>query len=101
MFRNIPVKDAAATAEGASQNLLRELPFTIDFYNRSSQGSELKAETPVYLSGELALDPELAAQVAQVSGREVMALDPPVECPESFPVEQYLATVGLMLRERW
>ncbi len=101
LFRCISIKDASPTAEVASQNLLRELPFTIDYYNRSFYDSQLSPDAAVHLCGELALDPQLAMGITAATGREVVGVEPAVECPPSFPVAQFLTCVGLMLREKW
>ncbi len=101
LFRCISVKDASPDPEVASQNLLRELPFTIDYYNRSYRDAQLAPEVAVYLSGELALDPKLAMDITDKTGREVVAVEPGVECPPNFPLTQFLPNIGLMLREKW
>jgi hypothetical protein len=101
LFRCIAVKDATPSAEEASQNLKRELPFTIDYYNRSFRDAKLTPEVPVYLSGELALDPALAMEITETTGREVIGVEPKIECPPNFPLAQFLTNVGLMLRENW
>jgi Tfp pilus assembly PilM family ATPase len=101
LFRNIPVKDANPSLEAAWQNLIRELPFTVDYYNRSHHDSSITAETAIYLSGGLALDPEMPAKLAQATGRKVARVEPPPGCPQNFPLEQYLVNVGLMLKEKW
>ena len=101
LFRSIPVKDADPTLEVASENLLRELPFTIDYYNRTYRESQLDSETVVYFSGELALDPKLAMEITQATGREVVGVELPEEYPPNFPLAQFLTNVGLMLRGKW
>ena len=101
LFRCIAVKDASPGAEEAAQNLKRELPFTVDYYNRSFRDAKLSPEVPVYLSGELALDPKLAMEITEATGREVIGVEPKVECPPNFPLAQFLTNVGLMLRENW
>ena len=101
LFRSIPVKDSIGSVEIASQNMLRELPFTIDYYNRSTQDAQLDPEAPVYFSGELALDPNVSGEIEQATGREVLSPDAPVECPPNFPLAQFLPCVGLMLRQNW
>jgi len=101
LYRSIPVKDESPDAEVASRNLLRELPFTIDYYNRSFQDAQLGPEVAVYLSGELALDPKLAMEITEATGREVVGAETSVECPPNFPLAQFLTCVGLMLRNKW
>lgn len=101
MFRGIPIKDANPSSESAWQYLVRELPFTIDYYSRSHHDSNITAETAVYLSGGLALDPEMAPRMAQATGRNVVRIEPPPGCPKNFPLEQYVVNVGLMLKGKW
>jgi hypothetical protein len=101
LFRNIPVKDAKPSPEAAWQHLIRELPFTIDYFNRGQHDSSITSEVPIYLSGGLALDPEMGPRLAQATGRKVARIEPPAGCPENFPLEQYLVNVGLMLRAKW
>jgi len=101
LFRSIPVKDESPDVEVASRNLLRELPFTVDYYNRSFRDAQLSPEVPVYLSGELALDPKLAMEITEATGREVVGVEPNIDCPPNFPSAQFLTCVGLMLRDKW
>jgi hypothetical protein len=101
LFRNIPIKEIVTGGEEACQNVMRELPFTVDFYNRSHPDTDVNIETPIYLSGALALDPGVAQRIEQGTGRKVVGVEPPVDCPQNFPLEQYLVNVGLMLRGKW
>ena len=100
-FRNIAIKETAPTGEVAIQNMLRELPFTIDFFNRTHAEAALSREAPVYLSGELALSAELEYRVADATGRSVASVEPQVTLPPDFPLAQYMAHIGLMLRGKW
>jgi hypothetical protein len=102
LFRNIPVKEASPSAETAWQNLLRELPFTIDYYNRTHHDSAITPETPIYISGGLVLDPQAPGRLSQATGgRKVERVEPPPWCPENFPLEEYMVNVGLMLKGKW
>jgi len=101
MFRGIPVKDVNPSSESAWQYLARELPFTIDYYNRSHHDSNITSEAAIYLSGGLALDPEMGPRLEQATGHKVARIEPPPGCPQNFPLEQYLVNVGLMLKGKW
>ena len=97
-FRSVAVQGVGGDDDYAAvQQLLNELPRTIEYYNRSHPDTPLADETPVYLCGGLALDPEVAMGVADVTGREVANIEPPVDCPPDFPLVQYMTHVGLML----
>ena len=97
-FRSILVQNGDGP-EAACQQLLSELPRTIEYYNRTHSEDPLSDTAPVYLSGELALDPELVMGVVEVTGREVANVEPPIEYPADFPIAQYMTHVGLMLRK--
>lgn len=101
LFRSVPVKEPAPTAQVAAKYLLRELPFTIDYYNRTYREAQLSPETPVYLSGELSLDPGLAQEAAKSTGGEVVGVHKSAAYPAQFPLGPYLTNVGLMLRKKW
>jgi hypothetical protein len=101
LFRGIPVKEANISIEAATQNLMRELPFTVDFYNRSHPESSLTPDAPIYISGGLALEPDMVAKVAKATGRTVTRVEPPPGCPPNFPLEQQMVNVGLMLKGKW
>ncbi len=95
-FRSVAVQNGTGS-DAAAQQLLSELPRTIDYYNRSHAESPLAEDVPVYLTGALALDPEVAMGVVDVTGREVASVEPSIEYPPEFPLAQYMAHVGLML----
>ncbi len=95
-FRSMQIQNGGG-AEAAAQQLLSELPKTIDYYNRGHSECPLSDETAVFLSGSLALDPELVMGVVDVTGREVANAEPAVECPPDFPLSQYMMHVGLIL----
>jgi hypothetical protein len=96
-FRSVQVQNGGGS-EAAAQLLFTELPRTIDHYNRGHPENPLSDDTPIYLSGGLALDPELVMGVVEVTGREVANTEPAVNCPPEFPLAQYMTHVGLMLR---
>ncbi|MEE8471056.1 MAG: hypothetical protein V3S51_06985 [Dehalococcoidia bacterium] len=96
-FRSVSVNNGDGP-EAAFQQLLSELPRTIDHYNRTHPDTPLGDDTAIYLSGGLALNPELVMGVVEVTGREVANIEPPVECPPDFPLAQYMTHVGLMLK---
>ena len=101
LFRSIPVRDITPNINAASENLLRELPFTIDYFNRTYHESQLPLDTPIYFSGELSLNPNLPIDIKTLTNREVINSETSVECPPDFPLQQFLTTVGLMLRDKW
>jgi hypothetical protein len=39
--------------------------------------------------------------VTETTGREVVGVEPKIECPPNFPLAQFLTNVGLMMMENW
>ena len=99
VFRSVTVRGADG-AEQAAQEILTELPRAIDYYNRTNLDNPLGEHAAVYLSGELAVDPELVMGVAEVTGREVASVELSVNCPPEFPQAKYMTHVGLMLKSK-
>jgi hypothetical protein len=58
----------------------------------------LPADVPIYLTGEIALNAELAQRVSTLSGRTVAPLELPLSYPEHFPVALYMVNLGLILK---
>ena len=100
LFRSISIPGEAQDMGVAAQNLLRELPFTIEYYNRSYE-IPINPQAEVYLSGELALDSTLPSEIARATDHPLSPIRVPIECPLGFPLEQFLISVGLMLRKNW
>ena len=98
VFRGIPLEVSQPDWEIATSQVIRELPITIDYYNHMHRDSPLSSELPIYLTGELALDPVLSQKVADAAKRSVSSLEPPITSPENFPTAQYMTGIGLMLR---
>jgi len=101
LFRSIPITGGDATTGLAADSLMRELPFTVDYFNRTYIETQLNPQANIYLSGELALDPMLPSELARVSEHDIAPIQPPPQCPLSFPLEHFFTHVGLMLRKNW
>jgi len=99
IMRSIYLGDEPVPLDVAQQRLLSELSRTINFYNDTNRGNPLAARVPVYLSGDLASDPDLVAPVEDASGHPVSHLAPPLLCPPDFPHSQYMVNIGLALKE--
>lgn len=78
--------------------LLQQIASTIEYYNDMNPTNPLPTDVPIYLTGEVALSPELAQRVSAISGRTVANLEPPVSYPAYFPIAQYMTNIGLILK---
>jgi hypothetical protein len=76
-----------------------ELRRTVQFYNSNNPENILPEETMVYISGELADDPDAYASISRELGYTVAPLTSPLKCPKQLDPSHYLVNVGLTLKE--
>jgi len=76
-----------------------DLDRTIKFYNSSHQEKPLGLSTPIFISGELAQEPNLCQSLSDELGYPVLPLSSPLDCPESLEPSQYMVNIGLALKE--
>ncbi|MFC1902621.1 PilN domain-containing protein, partial [Chloroflexota bacterium] len=72
---------------------------TIKFYNSSQPEKPLDPDIPILVSGELAEEPETCESIANKLNHPVSPLQSPLEYPEDFTPSQYMANIGLALKE--
>ena len=72
---------------------------TIRFYNSHYQDKPLLPNTPVFISGELANEPDIAQSLSEGLGYTVSQLPPSFECPEGLDPSYYMVNIGLVLKE--
>ncbi|MFC1892962.1 type IV pilus biogenesis protein PilM [Chloroflexota bacterium] len=77
---------------------LQQIAGTMDYYNDINRSNPLPSDVPIYLTGEIALDPDLAQRVSTLSGRTVADLEPPLSYPPNFPVAFYMSNIGIILK---
>ncbi len=98
LMRGIWLREKDMDTGRVTALLLQQLASTIEYYNDMNRSSPLPASTPIYLTGEAALNPELAQRVSTLSGRTVAPLEPPLSYPAHFPVALYMTNLGLILK---
>jgi len=76
-----------------------ELDRTIKFYNSNNPESPLAPSTPIFVSGELADEPELCQSLSDELGYPVLLLPSPLKCPEHLDPNHYMVNIGLVLKE--
>ncbi len=77
----------------------KELDRTIKFYDANNPERPLDTGVPIYVSGELAGDVELAQSLANEVRHPVRQLPLPVKCPEQLDPRSYMVNIGLALKE--
>lgn len=73
---------------------------TVKFYNSNSPDQPLNLDVPLYVSGEIAHQPELCQSLSDTLGYSVSSLVSPLKNPMPFDPGRYLVNVGLALQEQ-
>ncbi|HEY97300.1 MAG TPA: hypothetical protein G4O16_03865 [Dehalococcoidia bacterium] len=76
-----------------------ELRRTVQFYNSNNPEKVLPEDTTVYISGELADNPDSFDSISRELGYPVAPLTSPLKCPKQLDPSHYLVNVGLTLKE--
>ena len=76
-----------------------ELRRTVQFYNSNNPEKLLPEETTVYISGEMADNPDSFELLSRELGYTVAPLTSPLKCPKQLDPSHYLVNVGLTLKE--
>jgi Tfp pilus assembly PilM family ATPase len=76
-----------------------ELRRTVQFFNQNNHDNPITADTNIYVSGELADEPDVYEAMSQETGYRVLPLISPLKCLKQLDTSHYLANVGLSLKE--
>ncbi|MFC1873898.1 PilN domain-containing protein [Chloroflexota bacterium] len=76
-----------------------ELDRAVNFYNTNNLEDPLDPGVPIFISGELANEPQLYQFLSDKTGRPVLPLQPPFEYPKGLDVNSYLANISLSLHQ--
>lgn len=92
--RTIPFPGKTLALQEKLSMVKDDLDRTIQFYNTNHPDKPLQPTTPLYVSGELADEPELCESLAQQLKCPVLPLSSSLKGPEELP-NYYLANIGL------
>lgn len=98
-MRSIVFGDRALTLEEAQEAAVELLMSEIRRYEDIYVGSRIDAAVPVYLAGDLGGGLRLADRIRSVSGHPLGRIAPLIDYPDEFPIAEYVANVGLVLKE--
>ncbi len=98
LMRGIWLREKNLDTGKVAALLLQQLASTMEYYNDMNRSNPLPSDVPIYLTGEAALDPDLAQRVGTLSGRIVAPLEPPLSYPPNFPAAFYMTNLGLILK---
>ncbi len=85
--------------EDTAEYLAAQLDMVIEHYNASRVARPFDMATPLYITGQMSVNPEL---MEKLQGRLELNIEPltsPLECPELLPISQYAANIGLAMRK--
>ncbi|MFC1903769.1 pilus assembly protein PilM [Chloroflexota bacterium] len=98
--RTIPLPSEALPWQEKLPLITNELNRTIEFYNTNNPEKPLPTNTPIYVSGELANEPELHQSLTEKVGHPVLPMAPPLKCPAAgLDPSCYMVNMGLTLKE--
>jgi hypothetical protein len=97
-IRSIFLGEGVVTQDYAVGRISDELVRTITTYNEINSENPLDPEVPIFLCGAMAANVSFAMNVAALTGRSVQPLEPPLRCPEDFPLAHFMVNVGLILK---
>ncbi len=99
VMRSMYLGEDYEAPEYVNARLAEELARTVAHFNSTSQEGHLAPDTPVLLTGRgVAMDPTLGSSVEEMTQHPVVALEPPFDYPDDFPVGQFMVHLGLMLK---
>ena len=99
LIRSLPLPKKAASFKKKLSIVKEELERTIKFYNSNNPEASLDSDVPIYVSGELAHEPELLQSLSDELGHPVLSLSSPLECPKGLAITDYMVNIGLALKE--
>ena len=99
-----PVRSMSFSSEKISlqEKLLMvrdELNRTIEFYNSKNPEKPLGSEVTIFVSGELAEEPEHCESLSKEVGHPVVPMEVPLKYPQQFNPTRYMINIGLALKE--
>lgn len=99
VLRSVVFDERSLTIEEAQQAAIDVVAIETRRYEDTYVGSRVERSVPVYLAGDLGSGLRLADRIRSATGHPIGRLSPLVDYPEDFPVAEYLANIGLILKD--
>ncbi|UCB43367.1 MAG: pilus assembly protein PilM [Dehalococcoidales bacterium] len=99
VMHSVTPKGEGATIQDHVRQLADELSRTVKYYNSGNPENQLSVDTPLLLTGQLALDTATSELVQSEMEYPVRPLVPPLDFGPDLPVALYAANMGLALRK--
>lgn len=81
-----------------TRHVLEEFERTLRFYESSYPNVTISPDTPLFLTGKLADEKDLAQAVAAGTGFNAQPVALPLRCPSDLPASLYAANLGLAVK---
>ncbi len=98
-IRTVPLLEEALSLPDKLLIVSDELERTVQFYNSNNPEKPIQPGAFMYVSGELADEPELYESLVNKLGYQVLPLASPLKCPKQLDPAHYLVNIGLALKE--
>ena len=98
-IRTIPFPNEELSLQEKLPRIREDVDRTIEFYNSNNPEKPIASDVPIFVSGELANEPELHKSLSDEFGCPVLPLSSPLKCPEQLDLTRYMVNVGLALKE--
>ncbi len=85
--------------EDAAEYLAAQLGMIVEHYNAGHVATPFDMATPLYITGQMSVNPELMEKLLGGLEFNIEPLAPPLDCPEFLPISQYAANIGLAMRK--
>lgn len=100
-IRTVPLPSKALSWQEKLPMIRDEIDRTVKFYNSNYKDKPLDQSTPMFVSGGLAGESEIAQSLSDGLGYPVLPLSSSLECPEQLDSSRYMVNIGLALKELW
>ncbi|MCJ7605031.1 MAG: PilN domain-containing protein [Dehalococcoidales bacterium] len=98
-IRTVPFPEEYQTLEQKVDIVRDELNRTVQFHNSNNPDTPLLPQTKLYISGDIADEPDLYRPLAEDMGFEAELLSSPLKCQKHLDPSLHLANVGLVLKD--
>jgi type IV pilus assembly protein PilM len=99
VIRSLILQSETKTLSENMPTITEEFSRTIAFYNSSHPQDLLNADVPVFVSGDLAAEPDTWKALVSNLNSKVTSLPSAIQYPEEFPVNDFIVNLGLAAKE--
>ena len=98
-IRTLSLPSAAPPLPEKIPTIKQKLDRTIEFYNSTHSEKPLESSVAIFVSGELAQQPEAAKSLVAGLGYPALLSIPYLECPVELAQSRYMVNIGLALKQ--